>query len=260
MHLTEELYESIVLRPKYSDYHQTSDSIDSMKKKNTIVDDDGNTYEVVVISEDSNQKPTIETEFEEFELLEVDNFDVNNELREIINVEPVQSEKIHIEECEKSNDESQTIEFMETNELDNDEDKAVISTRTRSKRKSKITTKKDTDCEIPSVGRTTRQTAKMKNNSKKPIQNLKNSKKVQIPSVKIETSKKSIVKKGNCETENMQQDYDGMEGESDDEFPARDSDNEDWPSQVTLSEFPKQIIKNGLLQVKGKELMSLICR
>lgn len=258
--MTEEVYESIVLRPKYSDYDQTTDNIDSMKKNNTIVDDDGNTYEVLVISEDSDPKPTIETEFEEFELLEVDNFDVNNELTDIISVEPAQSEKIQSKECEKLNDENQTIEFMETNELDNDEDKEVISTRTRSKRKSKITMKKETDCEIQSVGRTTRQAAKMKIDSKKHIKNLKKSKKTPIPSVKIETVEKSIVSKENCETQNIQQDFDGVEGESDDEFPARDSDNEDWPSQVTLSDFPKQIIKDGLLQVKGKELMSLICR
>lgn len=53
---------------------------------------------------------------------------------------------------------------------------------------------------------------------------------------------------------------DADEGESGDEFPARDSDNEDWPSQTTLDDFPTKIIENGLLLVKGKKLMSMICK
>lgn len=53
---------------------------------------------------------------------------------------------------------------------------------------------------------------------------------------------------------------DADEGESGDEFPARDSDNEDWPSQTTLDDFPNKIIENGLLLVKGKKLMSMICK
>lgn len=50
------------------------------------------------------------------------------------------------------------------------------------------------------------------------------------------------------------------EGESENEFPARDSDNEDWPAQTTLDEFPDKILENGLLLVKGKKLMSMICK
>lgn len=53
---------------------------------------------------------------------------------------------------------------------------------------------------------------------------------------------------------------DTNEGESGDEFPARDSDNEDWPAQTTLDDFPTKIIENGLLLVKGKKLMSMICK
>lgn len=53
---------------------------------------------------------------------------------------------------------------------------------------------------------------------------------------------------------------DADEGESGDEFPARDSDNEDWPAQTTLDDFPNKIIENGLLLVKGKKLMSMICK
>lgn len=50
------------------------------------------------------------------------------------------------------------------------------------------------------------------------------------------------------------------EGESDNEFPARDSDNDDWPAQQKLDDFPKEILSNGLLLVKGKQLMTLICK
>lgn len=45
---------------------------------------------------------------------------------------------------------------------------------------------------------------------------------------------------------------------SDEEFAARDSDNDDWPAPETLNEFPKEIIRDGLLIVKGKKLTSMI--
>lgn len=259
LHLTEEEYEAIVLRPKYSE--KTSIDDESSKKNDTIVDDDGNTYEVFVISEGSNQKPTIDTEFEEFELLEVDNCEVNSQNTEMASIETLQNTKL--EKIENANDEKPTgIELMATDEHENVVDNAVISTRTRSQRKSRITTKKDSECEIPNVGRTTRQTTKMKNEMKKTIQNLKNSKKSPIPAIKCEKHVESIANQPteSCEDENLYLKYDGIEGESDDEFPARDSDNEDWPSQETLNDFPKKIIKDGLLQVKGKKLMSMICR
>ena len=54
--------------------------------------------------------------------------------------------------------------------------------------------------------------------------------------------------------------HENNEGESDDEFPSPETGSEDWPVQQALSNFPKQILKDGLLLVKGKELMSMICR
>lgn len=50
------------------------------------------------------------------------------------------------------------------------------------------------------------------------------------------------------------------EGDSENEFPGRDSDNEEWPNQQTLDEFPKEILRDGLLVIKGQQLMSLICK
>lgn len=59
-----------------------------------------------------------------------------------------------------------------------------------------------------------------------------------------------------------EEDFDEGEGESENEFPApaRDSDNEDWPAQETLNTFPDKILENGLLLVKGKKLMNMICK
>lgn len=259
--MTEEEYESVVLRPNYSEKLSIDDEL--VKKNETIVDDDGNTYEVFVISEVSDTKPTIDTEFEEFELLEVDNCEVNSQNTGIESIETLQNANAQVEMSENANDRKQTeIELMATDAPETDDDKSVISTRTRLQRKSKIATKNDSECEITNVGRTTRQAAKMKNEMKNTVQNLKSSKKSPIVAVKCEKRVESAANHSteNCEDENMHLSYDGIEGESDDEFPARDSDNEDWPSQETLNEFPKQIIKDGLLQVKGKELMSLICR
>ncbi|XP_053694394.1 zinc finger and BTB domain-containing protein 49-like isoform X2 [Sabethes cyaneus] len=50
------------------------------------------------------------------------------------------------------------------------------------------------------------------------------------------------------------------EGDSENEFPARDSDNEEWPAAETMERFPAKIIQDGLVTVKGKELMQMINR
>lgn len=50
------------------------------------------------------------------------------------------------------------------------------------------------------------------------------------------------------------------EGDSENEFPARDSDNDDWPAQQTLNKFPERIIQNGVLTVKGKKLKAMISK
>ncbi|XP_055617048.1 transcription factor grauzone-like [Toxorhynchites rutilus septentrionalis] len=50
------------------------------------------------------------------------------------------------------------------------------------------------------------------------------------------------------------------EGDSGDDFPARDSDNEEWPAAETMEKFPTVLIRNGVLTVKGKRLMNMINR
>ncbi|XP_062536101.1 zinc finger protein 37-like [Armigeres subalbatus] len=48
------------------------------------------------------------------------------------------------------------------------------------------------------------------------------------------------------------------EGESGDDFPARDSDNEEWPAADSMEKFPTTLLRDGLLLVKGRLLMSMI--
>jgi Zinc finger, C2H2 type len=45
---------------------------------------------------------------------------------------------------------------------------------------------------------------------------------------------------------------------SDEDIPARDVDNSDWPSSETLRKIPSKLIDNGLLLYKGKKLMQMM--
>lgn len=45
-----------------------------------------------------------------------------------------------------------------------------------------------------------------------------------------------------------------------DQLVADASESNEWPAQGTFDDFPNQIIKDGLLQIKGEKMMSLICR
>lgn len=238
-------YENIVLRPRYDSCKRLpcdEDDDDSPPEKETIIDDEGQTYEVLVIADDFDQKISVDNEFEEFELLEVDNVDANNDINRLNHVKEIVQLELNV------NDKKVPIQLDHVDETDelilveNVEKQSVKLPQRRSSRRLK-----DNDY----VDQQTANKIKREINGPEPIE--KRPKKSN--SLKKETNAKI-----KCETDNMQQDYDDVEGESDDEFPARDSDNEDWPSQETLSEFPKEIIKKGLLTVKGKELMSLICR
>ena len=44
-----------------------------------------------------------------------------------------------------------------------------------------------------------------------------------------------------------------------DESYIVEGSDEEWPAAQNLSQFPKQIIKDGLLLIKGKKLMQMIC-
>lgn len=70
--------------------------------------------------------------------------------------------------------------------------------------------------------------------------------------------KRKRTKKKTVDVDGQDDTMDSDKSEDDDDFPARDSDNEDWPAQETLDAFPKEILKDGLLTIKGKQLMSII--
>lgn len=207
-----------------------------------------------MIANDFEEKSMpVESEFEEFELLEVDNGDANNESPEILTLNddqslPLSSEMVQsmdiLDACDIANVQNQEFEYKSKSNSSND-----------MRRKHKP----DIKVEVQSRRKSARQAAKLQKSQHFEI------KKEQTKSfVTKRKGDHSIAVKAieeNCDIDDMQQDCDEIaEGESDDEFPARDSDNEDWPSQETLDEFPKQLMKNGLLLYKGKELMSMICR
>lgn len=51
----------------------------------------------------------------------------------------------------------------------------------------------------------------------------------------------------------------GLCGGADDSI-GHDSDNDEWPAQGTFDDFPTNIIQDGLIQIKGEQMMSLISR
>lgn len=248
-------YENIVLRPKYDVHKEPPCDVDadSTAEKETIIDDEGQTYEVLVIADDFDQKTPVDNEFEEYELLEVDNVDANSDISRLNQSKEIEHSELEDLNEDDKNELSQVEQNCETDELVLLKNKSEKSPRRRSNRISKES--EDIELDVENGRRSTQQATKTKRAIKSPEPIEKKTKKSSVASVKRETNTKD-----KCNMDNMQQDFDDVEGESDDEFPARDSDNEDWPSQETLSVFPKEIIKNGLLTVKGKELMSFICR
>lgn len=186
--------------------------INNSKPKETVVDDYGNLYEIIIDPDDNeSQKPDAddENEIEEYELFEVDVCDSieNDKKSNAIDALPIVIGK----------EESTSY--------------AVLSKATK---------------KIPE----TRRSSRLK-------QIVKKSRKIDEHR---KIKRKSINSTKSVTNDSLQHDDEIQEGDSDDEFPARNSDDESWPSQMTLNEFPKEIIRNGLLLIKGKQLMSMICR
>lgn len=241
IHLTQYEYETIVLRPQYESNQTILDGVAAVNKNLTNIDDDCNTIEVLVISEEDaeQEQKLVDNEFEEFELLEVDHVDANHE---------IDDNKIKNDDHSKTNEK---IDLIESNEIEIENAKDVMPIKTRSRRIGKDNKKSNSKTE--STRKSVRQAAaRVKHEVQTPRKTFSTATVKQTPKSNSKTSKEF------CLDDDAK--YDVAESERDNEFPSRDSDNEDWPSQETLSEFPKEIIKDGLLQVKGKELMSLICR
>lgn len=245
-------YEDIVLQATPHEKPQIHSNEVFMKKKNdtAVINSDGNTYEIVVISNNFEEEKIIaaDTEFEEYELLEVDHLDANTESLESQDDQQVKQLQ------------SDEITLFDVNDIDEDtenEPKKSYQINTRQKQRSNIeqikkrniNTKERTHgmakLQLSALAATVRRRSKL---------SMRKGKRENCSTIQTNQDE-------DCDMEQMQQDCDDIaEGKSDNEFPARDSDNEDWPSSNTLGEFPTEIIKDGLLLIKGKELMSIICR
>lgn len=214
----------------------------------TVIDDDGNLYEIIISSENEVTSKDDDTEMEEYELLEVDVCD-----NEIIDSKQIVSEiyesanpagEQEIDLAVVSNNQ-QFEDPSENKNIDAHESPALQSTR-RSNRLQKHSTERIV----------------VKQNPKRVVKKKETLVQSKSKNKSIDAGESRSSAKAVSESNNLQYDHDEttQEGESDDEFPARNSDDEDWPSQMTLDEFPKEIIRDGLLLVKGKQLMSMICR
>lgn len=214
---------------------QSNDVFVQKKNDTAVINSDGNTYEIVVIAENFKEEkiPPADTEYEEYELLEVDHLDANTESQ--LQADEVTLMDAHDEGTENEPENSYHINTRQKQRRSNAEqiEKQNANTKERAHgmAKSQLSV-------LASRGR--RQTEISMRKCKRENRLTTNSQE-------------------DLEAEQMEQDYEDIaEGTSDNEFPSRDSDDEDWPQ--TLGEFPTELIKDGLLLVKGKQLMSIICR
>lgn len=84
----------------------------------------------------------------------------------------------------------------------------------------------------------------------------------QIKQEEKKSSRRSSPRRAKQRQSTVKKEYgDESEGESGDEFPARDSDNEEWPAAEIMEKFPSKVLNDdGLLIVKGKRLEEMINR
>lgn len=235
-------YEQFALHPQYitSTIDTESENIEygtlvtvdeKGEKLNPIGDDD--MVEVVMVSDEYAMKLDDDESAEEYEILEVE----QSEFSAAVETEHTGVEKIQI--IEEDN------RFMAEAEAQGDEVKETRKTKSP----------------VAGVRRSLRGSARQKsiNNEDSKRKNVRRPTK---SSMRLSDAKKAENRKPEeahlSGVEHCVEESD--EGESGDEFPARDSDNDDWPAQQTISEFPKEILRDGLLQIKGKQLMSMICK
>lgn len=213
---------------------QPNDVFVQKKSDTAVINSDGNTYEIVVISENFEEEKAAppDAEFEEYELLEVDHLDANTDSLELEGFKQLQSEVTLM----NAHDDNESTE----NEPENS---YHINTRQKQRRSNAAQVEKqNSNIKERARGMAKSQLTALASSARRPTEIYKEMK-----------------RKKYLEVEQMEQDCEEIaEGTSDNEFPSRDSDDEDWPQ--TLGEFPTEIIKDGLLLVKGKQLMSIICR
>lgn len=249
--MLKEKYEQIVLHPQYITATVANGSehvdLDAVNEKDTIVNHtmgDDDMVEVLLVSDEYAIKIDGENEAygeectEEYEILEVEQSEENGTF------EPNHSETKNIQLIEEA-DESDMVDVEPEVVKVKREKSSVIGVRRSLRGNAQQKLKYDEQSKNENV----RQPRKSSMRLQKHKNDASNEKK-RIPA--------NIQRSDLHEVEHYADEAD--EGESDDEFPARDSDNDDWPAHQTISEFPKKILRDGLLQIKGKQLMSMICK
>lgn len=258
-----ENYEQIALKPQYVCANQF-DIVDVIPTEEKLFKGETQLFEVLIVSDDLEAKAEDQEDgTEEFELLEVEN-----------------------SECNSHVDDENTNDSDNNQKNDSSVDEIVILPAIKSSAKSidgsvvrlnkrRITPQSPTKIKSPEPNskRKLRSSIRKEEENTLSAKNHRQTRKGNIETAIIPARTPKSAKRGKethdeelNESQNkdipiettLQQEAD--EGESDNEFPARDSDNDDWPAPHTLDEFPKELIKNGLLLVKGKQLMSLICK
>lgn len=255
--MLQEKYDQFALHPEYitSDVDVESmreelceliASDDKNEKENPVGDDD--MVEVLVVSDEFALKPEGEDSVE-YEIMEVvqseyngatdpDDFAARNEL--------IDCDQVLIETSTVAEDEP----VAEINQTKGD--KLPTAGFRRSQRCSARREILDgVKAQTPSARRPRK--SSLLAEVAKSLEKRKNTVRTGVKEESVEVQQIDSIDEEYCEEQ-------ANEGESDDEFPARDSDNDDWPAQQTMSEFPKEILRDGLLQIKGKQLMSMICK
>lgn len=232
--------------PEQVEYSAVITVDDKNEKVDSMGDDD--MVEVLMVSDEYTLKLEGEESAEEYEILEVEPTDFNGA------TETNQSDANRIEIIGDAD------QFIEESEVAEDE----IEVKKVEKRKSPVVGVRRSlrgsarkDIRNGGEAKTTpaRKSSSLRVDDAKSVQKRKVGAKKEA-NVSLHPNKAS--RTDSSDVEQCREEAD--EGESGDEFPARDSDNDDWPAQQTISEFPKEILRDGLLQIKGKHLMSMICK
>lgn len=240
-----------MIQPRFdADLSNVDNVTNGDSDKKTVIDDDGNMYEIIISSvENDVTSKDDDTEIEEYELLEVDVCE-----NEMIDGKQTLS-KIY-ESANVADDDQIDLDIISNNNQ-MDEDVSVNNNNEAQESPAFQTTRRSNRLQKQSTERiVVEQRPKRVVKKKETLYKSKNRNK------SVEPRESTCSATAASENNHQYDDDEFKEGESDDEFPnpARNSDDEDWPSQMTLDNFPKEIIRDGLLLIKGKQLMSMICR
>lgn len=189
--------------------------------------DESYLYEILVLSDECEAKADDDIDADGFELLEVTQSESNATVVSI----PVGT----------PNDEPDEIQVDGVNDTAD---------------KIKNTVETNVDSGQDHVRRSAR-ISRASNNSKRPAAKRK-TRKAKAKAVEV------IVQRPQCEELSLEYVVDELNDnepcDEDNELVEPDSENDEWPAQGTFDDFPKDIIRDGLIQIKGDQMMSLISR